>query len=128
MKTVICLVDIKKGRLLLVRKRSHWIIPGGKLEKEDMSDEDTLLREFSEELPSARISVDSYYRSFTGKTPYSKMEMVAKVYFGNVENVGDPSREINRVEYVKYFQNYNLSEVAKKVVDALRKEGHLKNE
>ncbi|MEX0920386.1 MAG: NUDIX domain-containing protein [Candidatus Pacearchaeota archaeon] len=125
MKTTIGLINIKDGKILLVKKRETWILPGGKPEDSDMSDKETLLREFEEELPGTKISIGDFYKSFFGKTPHSKTELELRSYFGDVKNLGKSSAEISGVCYESDFVNCNLSENAKKAISSLKEDGYL---
>ena len=125
MKKAINLAVIEKKRLLLVKKKDVWILPGGKPKKEDKSYFDTLFREFSEELPGTGIFVGRYYGKFSDKTPHSHKDLTAKVYFGKVENLGYSSAEISDRKYISDFENYTLSKITEKIVESLKKDNYL---
>lgn len=122
MDMAINLAVIEKDGLLLVKKENVWILPGGKSEKKDKSDYETLIREFNEELPGTKIFLFSYYDTFIGKTPHSNRDLAAKVYFGKVENLGRASSEINDAKYIMDFENYNLSKIIQEIVLSLRRD------
>lgn len=124
MLKAICLVVIEDGKLLLVKKNETWIIPGGKLESGE-SDKDCLIREFKEELPLLEIEVGEYFDLIKGITPHSKKEIEVKIYFGNVEGKLKPSSEINDVKFINDFENYNISDITKKVIKFLKENNHL---
>ena len=119
-------IVIKEGRkLLLVRKKDIWILPGGKLEPEE-SNLDCLFREFKEELPDVKINEFYYYGSFKGKTPHKKDRLKTEAYFVNISGeAGKPSGEINDLEWVEDFSNYNISDITNKVIKSLRKKDYL---
>ena len=81
MREVISAAIIHDNRILLVRKKQTWILPGGKPDGEE-SDIECLEREIlKEELPDERLgklTISKFYDSFTGKTPHTGD--IAKVF------------------------------------------------
>ncbi len=124
MRKVICIAAISEGKILLVRKKLTWILPGGKPEKTE-SDQMCLVRELGEELPKTTILDVEYYNKFTGITPHSKREIQAIVYIGNVVGKINPSAEVNKAKWIKTPEKYNLSDISKEIIRSLRKTGHL---
>jgi len=126
MRNAINLAIITNKGILLVKKKQTWILPGGKPDFENESDEQVLNREFSEELPLTRIKINEFYKSISGITPHRGDELEAKVYFGKLTGEIKPSSEINDAKYIKNFQDYNLSDITKKIIDSLIKDKYLK--
>ena len=123
----IYLADINEEGLLLLRKKDIWILPGGKL-KDGESDRDCLYRELEEELsvlPLAFI-IREFYNSFTGKTPHSNNDLEAKVYFGFIMSSFKFSNEIDKAEYTKDFEKYNLSKITSEIINSLKRDEYLK--
>jgi len=125
MRKAINLVVITKKGILLVKKKQTWILPGGKSDFKEELDEQVLNREFSEELPLIKIKINKFYKSISGITPYKGDELEAKVYFGELIGTIKPSAEINDAKYIKNFQDYNLSDITKKIIDSLIKDKYL---
>ena len=124
MRKAINLAVIDDNKLLLVRKRKTWILPGGKPEGNE-SDKECLIREIGEELSGTIFVVCDYYKSFKGETPYKKDMLEAVVYFGIIECLGIPFSEISEVRYINDFENYNLSDITRKIVDSLKLDRYL---
>lgn len=125
MRTAINLAIIRKKRILLVKKNRTWIFPGGKPNSGEF-DVDCLYRELKEELPDAKMVVEKYYGSFVGKTPYKEDNLEAIVYLGKLlTNFGKPSSEINDAKFIKDFEEYNLSDITKKIINSLKKDNYL---
>lgn len=125
MRKAINLAVIENKKILLVKKNETWILPGGKPNYPEESDEAVLFREFNEELPKTKIEILSYYNSFIGKTPHKGDELEAKVYFGRVSNLGKPSSEINDLKYMNNFNEYILSDITIKIVNSLKRDNYL---
>ena len=100
MRKVINLADITQDGLLLVKKKNVWILPGGKLEKGEDHFE-CLYRELKEELSISpdSITIYNYHDSFIGKTPHSKKDLEAVVYFGHLKGKIKPANEIS--DYIR---------------------------
>ena len=125
MRTAIGAAIIDNGKILLVRKRQSWILPGGKPESGE-SDIECLCREVGEELSGTQLDNIRYYRDFEGKTPHKRDILRAKVYFADIkEELCQPAAEIVAYEWVNDISRYNLSEITSKIVDSLRRDGHL---
>jgi len=125
MRIAINAVVIQKGNILLVKKRSTWILPGGKPEGEE-SDIQCLIREITkEEIPGTRLTNFKFYGEFTGKTPHRGDILLAKVYLAEIQGKIKPDAEIVDVEWVKKPENYNLSEITEKIIKDLRNKGYL---
>jgi len=125
MRKAINLAVIENKKILLVKKNETWILPGGKPDYPEESDEDVLIREFGQELPETKIKILNYYKSFIGKTPHKGDELEAKIYFGKVFDLGNPSSEINNVKYVRDFDNYLLSDITSKIINSLKNDNYL---
>lgn len=126
MKTAINAAIIKHKKILLVKKKDIWILPGGKLEEHE-SHLECLAREMKEELSGTEIFVDKYYNSFEGETPHSRAPLRAYVYLARLKGgLGQPSAEISDREFIRKFKDYKVSPITKEVIDSLAKEGYLK--
>lgn len=126
MRKAVGVVIIRDGKILLVQKNKTWILPGGKPEPRE-SDLECLSREISQELPLAEIEVEDFYNSFTGIAPHKKDEIEVKVYFGVLKNsLISPGAEISKSLFTKNFEEYNVSDVTKKIIDSLRQDNYLK--
>jgi len=124
MRKAINAVVIKEGSILLVRKKETWILPGGKPEAGE-SDTQCLLREIKEELPQLNIRDLKYFDAFVGTAPHKGDELRAEVYFAKADGEISPSAEINKAEWVEKPEEYNLSDITRKIVAALFQGGYL---
>lgn len=122
MKQAVHGLSIREGKVLLVRKKQTWILPGGKIEKGE-SDLECLYREFKEELPDIRVQNVQYYGSFEGITPHSKISLATRVYRVDLEGNLNTSLEINEAKWVNNFSSYNISDITSKIIDFANKEG-----
>ncbi len=126
MRTAIDAVCIQDGKLLLVKKKEVWILPGGK-PYDSESDIDCMLREICiEELPGTRLEKFELYRTFRGVTPHTRDLLEARAYFADISGELKPSAEINGVEWAEDARKYNLSDITGKFVDSLIKDGYLR--
>src|SRR3990167_6612101 len=92
MNKAIRLVVIEDKKLLLVRKRDSWILPGGK-PNEDEGGLECLLREIKEELQAEAI-IGNFYDSFTGTISHKKNPWTEVIYFGKIKGIIYPSTGI----------------------------------
>ena len=126
MRTAIGAAIIDEEKILLVRKRQSWILPGGKPEPNE-SDIECLCREVSEELSGTQLDNIRYYGDFEGRTPHTGDILRAKVYFANIKGkLGQPAAEIAVYDWVNDVSEYNLAEITSKIVDSLTKGGYLR--
>ncbi|MBS3070929.1 NUDIX domain-containing protein [Candidatus Pacearchaeota archaeon] len=123
MNKAIRLVVIEDKKLLLVRKRDSWILPGGK-PNEDEGGLECLLREIKEELQAEAI-IGNFYDSFTGTISHKKNPWTEVIYFGKIKGIIYPSAEINDARLISYFECYNLSNLTKNIIKALKNDKYL---
>jgi len=124
MKKAISVVIIKNSRILLVRKKKIWILPGGK-PRVGEADIPCLLREIQEELPQLVLRDYVYFDAFIGMTPHKGYRLRAAVYFANADGNIVPNAEINKAEWTKNPEKYNLSDITRSIVLSIRQNGHL---
>lgn len=124
MRKAIGVAIIKNGCILLVRKKKAWILPGGKPEAGE-SDVQCLFREVKEELPQLDLQNLRYFSVFVGITPHKGDELCAEVYLAKADGEITPSAEVNKAKWVKNPEEYNLSDITRKIVLSLRQNGHL---
>lgn len=123
-REAVCAAIIKRDCILLVKKQRTWILPGGKPEAGE-SDRQCLLREVKEELPMLNLQNLRYFGVFTGTTPHKGDALTAKVYLADMNGDILPGAEINAAKWVEKPEEYNLSDITRKIILALRKEGYL---
>ncbi len=124
MRTAVNAAIINSGRLLVVKKREVWILPGGKPE-EGEKDSGCLEREVMEELSGTKIKIQRFYSTFRGKTPHKGDILEARVYFCSLNGeLKSPSAEIDDVTWINYneSQQYPLSDISRKIVDKLHED------
>lgn len=125
MRTAINAAIIQNRRLLLVRKKDHWILPGGKPEPNE-SDLECLCREVKEELSGTQLERINYYGTFDGKTPHTGDILLARVYFADIKGeLISTSAEIVDYAWARDISKYNLSDITAKIMFALKKEEYL---
>ena len=125
MKKAVSAAVIDCGRILSVRKGSHWILPGGKPE-ENESDLECLAREVGEELSWTKLKGVKYYGKFEGLSPNKGDLMQAEVYFAQIDGPLNPVREGDTIKEKSWMtredveQKYILSDITRKIVDSLK--------
>ena len=99
------LVAAKRGRVLLVRRRSDrlWMFPGGRKQQRE-SEKDCLRREIKEELPRLKLGRLRLWKEVKAKNRRSGRKMsdavfIAKKASGEL-SIGD-KREIDRAGWLK---------------------------
>ena len=118
---------IQDRKLLLVRKKETWILPGGKPEI-DEKDLECLCREIDEELSGTKIKDIQFYNQFDGRTPHKGDILRAKVYFANIDGQLYSVRDgdsISEVTWVNNFSQYSLSDITSKIVNSLQQNNYL---
>lgn len=120
MRTAINTISFKEGKLLLVKKKEVWILPGGK-PNTDETDPACLFREGQEELPEAQFFIQEKYKDFVGRTPHSGDLLTAKTYFAEVSGSVVPSGEISAADFVSRNKigEFSLSEITSQIVESL---------
>lgn len=113
----------EQGLVLLVKKKNHWILPGGKT-KEGENAYACLSREFGEELSGTTVDYKNakYFGTFEGISPNNGDQIEASVYRVNLTSlVGAPSQEISDFAWFNYamLRNFTLSEITRKIADSL---------
>ncbi len=113
-----------KKELLLVQKKTVWILPGGKPEESDLG---CLVREVSEEIEEGKVTNCRFYKAFQGIAPFAGDGINVDVYFAELQNLGKPQAEISDAAYATYEKTraYPLSDVTKQVVESLKQDGYL---
>ena len=127
MRTAINAAIIQDDKLLLVRKKLTWILPGGKPEIGE-NDLECLCREVDEELSETKIKDIHYYNQFEGRTPHKGDILRAKVYFANIDGQLYSVRDgdsISEVTWTNDFSKYNLSDITSKIVNSLQQDKYL---
>jgi 8-oxo-dGTP diphosphatase len=126
METAIGLLSIVDHRVLLVRKRGTWILPGGKPE-ENENDRMCLRRELEEELPRASCVIGRFFGEFSGTTPHSRKKLTARVYFGTAEGDLAPGAEIEASRYFAFreLESENVSDITREIIESARAIGRL---
>jgi 8-oxo-dGTP pyrophosphatase MutT (NUDIX family) len=127
MKRVISGVCIVNNMILLVKKGSFWILPGGKLEGVETKVE-CLERELSEELPKSIFLIKDPYKNFKGITPTTKKTVFVNTFFIVLKN-----KEISfggEISDSKFFsideaEKINLSGITRNIIQILIDDGFL---
>jgi len=126
----IAFIEIQEGKILSTKSKgkTKYYIPGGKRESGE-TDEQTLIREISEEL-----SVDifpntaEYVGTFSAQSDGAKegitviMTCYKALYSGNLK----ANNEIEEIKWLNYNDLEIVSEVDKKIFSFLNEKGELK--
>lgn len=131
MKIVMGAAIFEYGRLLVVKKKATWILPGGK-PNEGETDGRCLEREVGEELSGTKITDIRPYNEFRGISPNKGDETLLRVYFAVRDGALSggqtlrPSAEISELAWMSLNdyqgRKYALSDLTCKVVDSLVKD------
>lgn len=128
---VVCAIVIKNKRLLLVRKEKHFLLPGGKLIGSE-TEEECLVREFSEELPKLEINLETlrFFKKIAGTASRKGYKLFASVYFADVKGriTHGKESEINKSRWVgagDIEDADNVSDVVRKVAKYLTLQGYM---
>ena len=125
MRIAIGAAIIQEGRLLLVKKKESWILPGGKPETGE-SDLACLCREVAEELSGTRLRVTRYFGEFYGRSPHTRDLIQVRVYFADLESeLGLPGQEIGDSAWVADPCDYTLSKITSQIFRSLQRFGYL---
>lgn len=127
MRIAINAAIVQDNKLLLVRKKQTWILPGGKLEIGE-NDLECLCREIDEEISGTQIKDIQFYNQFEGRTPHKGDILRAKVYFANINGQLYSVRDgdsISEVQWVNDFSQYNLSDITSKIVNSLQQDKYI---
>lgn len=124
MRTVITAIIIRDKKILLVRKKQTWILPGGKPEPGETAVA-CLIRELEEELPGLILIDTASYKNFQGRSPHRKDIIRIKTYFAKIYGIFIPSAEINAAEWINNFDHYTISDATQKCIESLKKDGYL---
>jgi 8-oxo-dGTP diphosphatase len=99
------LVAAKRGRVLLVRRRSDglWMFPGGRKRQRE-SAKDCLRREIKEELPKLKLGRLRLWKEVKSKNPRSGRKMNDAIFIAEKASgrlaIGD-KKEIDRARWCK---------------------------
>lgn len=125
MRKAICVATVEDDKILLVKKRDTWILPGGKPNINE-SDIDCLIREISEELPNIILSDIIFFDQFIGSTPFNKEDkLTAYVYLAGSSGAINTAAEISEAVWTNDPERFNLSDITKQIVYDLRLIGYL---
>ena len=99
------LVAAKRGRVLLVRRRSdgRWMFPGGR-KRQNEDDKDCLKREIREELPKLKLGPLRLWKEVKSKNRHSGRKMSDAIFIAKKASghllIGD-KKEIDRATWRK---------------------------
>lgn len=116
----------ENNRVLIVRKRDAWILPGGKPEVGE-SDAECLRRELREEL-GVDIKTLRRFTTVEGTTPYRGDQIQVELYFVEIDGSPKPQAEITGIAWIAWereFVYHDLSEPTTLALQALSKGGYL---
>ena len=121
-------IILRDNNLLLVNNRGNWTLLGGEKNLGE-GDLECLLREVDEEFAGTVIHPGKFYKNFEGVSPRNRTQVSLRTYFcemkGKRGSPTDPEGDIIESQWINDFSRYNLSELTKEVVQALRSDGYL---
>jgi 8-oxo-dGTP pyrophosphatase MutT (NUDIX family) len=126
----IAFIETKNGQILSTKSKgkSTYYIPGGKREFGE-TDEQTLIREISEEL-DVQIKNDTikYIGTFRAQSDGAKEGVLVKMtcYKAEYEGILSPKSEIEEIRWLNYKDVNIVSEVDKKIFKFLNENGELR--
>ena len=129
MPLVINAAIIENNKLLILKKKEVWILPGGKAEPWE-ADNACLERELCGELSGLYVKNLRFYKEFSGISPHSKSQVSSRVYFavrGNVKREIVPSAEINGFDRRSYElrEKFNLSDITSAIAERLYRDNYI---
>ena len=127
MRKAINAVVIQDKKLLIVKKKDKWILPGGKPEGNE-SDLECLAREVDEELSGTKLKNHVSYGEFIGQTPNAGDQLKAIVYLADIDGELYGVRKgdsVSESAWVNDFSQYPLSDITQKIVDSLKETGYI---
>lgn len=125
----IAFIETKNGQILSTKSKgkTKYYIPGGKRESGE-SDEQTLVREISEELNVQIIyNTIEYFGTFKAQSDGAKEGVLVKMtcYKAKYDGVLKPANEIEEIKWLNYKDLDIISEVDKKIFKFLKEKGEL---
>ena len=125
----IAFIETKNSQILSTKSKgkTKYYIPGGKRELGE-TDEQTLIREISEEL-SVQIDKNSieYVGTFKAQSDGAKDGVIVKMtcYKAKYDGIIKPTNEIEEIRWLNYKDLDIISEVDKKIFGYLKENGEL---
>lgn len=122
-------VIISSEKILLVKKKNEWVLPGAKSKTGiGESELECICREFKKNFPSTKLKNFNFYKEFSRKSPSGNMLNISAIYFVDIDgNLGESSEKLEDVQWVNDFENYGLSGVTLDVVNSLKSDSYLEN-
>ena len=115
-------IILQDNKILVAKKKTKYIIPGGRLENE--SHEECLRRELMEELEVKLVSYQ-YFGTFADAAALDPgMRIQMEVYRVNIEGQPKASSEIEEIQWVGSDTSLNLGSILYKfVIPELKSKG-----
>ena len=116
-------IIIENEKILLVKKKDTWILPGGKPEPKESLLE-CLCREVKEELSETELKNLRFRGTSGGITSHTKENLFNWVYFADINGkLNSPSEEIEAYKWISKqdIKKYNISDVTSRVINSLIK-------
>ncbi|PIF00781.1 MAG: DNA mismatch repair protein MutT [Maribacter sp.] len=125
----IAFIETKDGQILSTRSKgkTKYYIPGGKRELGE-TDEQTLIREISEELDvQIKNNTIEYVGTFKAQSDGAKEGVLVKMscYRAEYNGILKPTSEIEEIKWLNYKDLDIISEVDKKIFGFLKEKGEL---
>ncbi len=126
MRLILGAVIIQDKKLLIVRKKKHWILPGGKPEGNE-TDQECLIRETAEELSDTKLKNLRFYKDFIGTSAHDGDTIKLRIYFADIDGkLGKPSQEISELAWANDINGYDFhGGVSVQVIAKLRQDKYI---
>jgi ADP-ribose pyrophosphatase YjhB (NUDIX family) len=127
MITAIGAIVLKNKKILLVKKKETWILPGGKKELNEDNIQ-CLKREINEELSNTKLKNIKYYKEFFGTSPHNKNKIRAITYFSDIDGKLNNIRKedtVSKLNWTNNFSKYKISNITMKIIKSLQEDNYL---
>lgn len=117
---------IENKKVLVVKKKGKYVLPGGNPIYSGEKDFDVLKREFRKDLSGTEVLVDLYYRTFKGFSSRSEESILTRNYFCYLlEGVGEPSTGVSSKKWASShdLRERSFSELTERVLYSLVEDG-----
>jgi ADP-ribose pyrophosphatase YjhB (NUDIX family) len=124
---VVSIILIRDDKLLIVKKKSAWFLPGGKMLAGENQHE-CIFREMEEELPDVKFNIDSFFHTVSGESPNTNTPTTVYSYLGIFKSGRlETSHEISEAIWAdaQDLRKKQISKLTQEIIEQLVEEGYL---